>query len=226
MSEYDNDFDTSNGTGSSANNPLKINVDGGISKALGKEQKIKEYRNEVNRLVSLANKRLRRLEKNGLQSSPAYQAYLANGGQPFSTKGKDYNQLQSEVARLKRFIDSETSTVKGVNTYLKDIAKNTGIKYKNLQELRQKADKFFELSSKIEQYLRQVEDIASAIGYQKIWESINVYVKDNRIDLSQTNLSIDEMVDTISKAIADFDNPIHEKINDINEDIWFVLDKE
>ena len=226
MSEFDDDFDNAHGAGSSANNALKINVDGGISKALGKEQKIREYRNEANRLVSLANKRIRRLEKNGLQSSPAYQAYLANGGQPFSTKGKDYNQLQSEVARLKRFIDSETSTVKGVNTYLKDIAKNTGIKYKNLTELRQKADKFFELSSKIEQYLRQVEDIASAIGYQKIWESINVYVKDNRLDLSDSNLSIDEMVDTISKAIADFDNPIHDKINEIDADIWFVLDKE
>ena len=210
----------------SKNDPLVIGVESKISKEYGKEQKIREYRNEANRLVSLANKRIRRLEKNGLQSSPAYQAYLANGGQPFSTKGKDYNQLQSEVARLKRFIDSETSTVKGVNTYLKDIAKNTGIKYKNLQELRQKADKFFELSSKIEQYLRQVEDIASAIGYQKIWESINVYVKDNRIDLSDSNLSIDEMVDTISKAIADFDNPIHDKINNTNDDIWFVLGKD
>ena len=210
----------------SKNDPLVIGVDSEISKAYGKEQKIKAYRNEANRLVSLANKRIRRLEKNGLQSSPAYQAYLANGGQPFSTKGKDYNQLQSEVSRLKRFIDSETSTVKGVNTYLKDIAKNTGIKYKNLTELREKADKFFELSSKIEQYLRQVEDIASAIGYQKIWESINVYVKDNRIDLSQTNLSIDEMVDTISKAIADFDNPIHDTVNSTNEDIWFVLGKD
>ncbi len=225
MSEYDDDFDTSNGIGS-RNNAMVINVESEISKAYGKEQRIKEYRNEANRLVSLANKRIRRLEKNGLQSSPAYQAYLANGAKPFSTKGKDYNQLQSEVARLKRFIDSETSTVKGVNNYLKEIAKNTGIKYKNLTELRQKADKFFELSSKIEQYLRQVEDIASAIGYQKIWESINVYVKDNRLDLSDSNLSIDEMVDTISKAIADFDNPIHDTVNNTNEDIWFVLDKD
>ena len=107
MSEYDDDFDTSNGIGSSRNNAMVIDVESKISKEYGKEQRIKEYRNEANRLVSLANKRIRRLEKNGLQSSPAYQAYLVNGGKPFSTKGKDYNQLQSEVARLKRFIDSE-----------------------------------------------------------------------------------------------------------------------
>lgn len=210
------------------NNPIVVDIDSRMADIELKDRKnrIKEYRNEANRLVSLANKRIRRLEKNGLQSSPAYQAYLANGGKPFSTKGKDYNQLQSEVARLKRFIDSETSTVTGVNNHLKEIAKNTGIRYKNLTELRKKADTFFELSSKIEQYLRQVEDIASAIGYQKIWESINVYVKDNRLDLSDSNLSVEQMVETISKAIADFDNPDYDTVNGTGEDIWFVLDKD
>lgn len=210
------------------NNPIVVDIDSRMAdiELKDKKNRIKEYRNEANRLVSLANKRIRRLEKNGLQSSPAYQAYLANGGKPFSTKGKDYNQLQSEVARLKRFIDSETSTVTGVNNHLKEIAKNTGIKYKNLTELRKKADTFFELSSKIEQYLRQVEDIASAIGYQKIWESINVYVKDNRLDLSDSNLSVEQMVETISKAIADFDNPDYDTVNGTGEDIWFVLDKD
>ena len=206
-----------------------------------KVDKIKELKAEANRLVSLANKRVRRLEKNNLQSTPAYQAYIATGGKTFSTKGKDYNQLQSELSRLRRFIDSETSTVKGVNSYLKEIAKNTGIKYKNLTELRQKADKFFELSSKIEQYLRHVEDIASAIGYQKIWESINVYVKDNKLDLTDSRLSLEQMIETIGKAIAEYETGIIK--NGIflgnsrdedgedwatleQDDIWFFLDKD
>lgn len=206
-----------------------------------KVDKLKELKAEANRLVSLANKRVRRLEKNSLQSAPAYQAYIATGGKPFSTKGKDYNQLQSELSRLRRFIDSETSTVKGVNSYLKEMAKNTGIKYKNLKELRVKADNFFELASKVEQYLRQVEDIASAIGYQKIWESINVYVKDNKLDLSDSKLSLEQMTETISKAIAEYETGIIE--NGVflgnsrdedgedwatleQDDIWFFLDKD
>lgn len=206
-----------------------------------KVDKLKELKAEANRLVSLANKRVRRLEKNNLQSVPAYQAYIATGGKPFSTKGKDYNQLQSELSRLRRFIDSETSTVKGVNSYLKEMAKNTGIKYKNLKELRAKADNFFELASKVEQYLRQVEDIASAIGYQKIWESINVYVKDNKVDLSNSKLSLEQMTETISKAIAEYETGIIE--NGVflgnsrdedgedwatleQDDIWFFLDKD
>lgn len=179
-----------------------------------KVDKLKQLKSEANKLVSMANKRLRRLEKNGLTNTPAYQAYIKNGGQYFSVKGKDYNQLQSELARLRNFIDSQTSTVTGVNNYLKEMAKNTGIKYKNLSELRKKADSFFELSSKIEQYLRQVHDIASAIGYQKIWESINVYVKDNKLDLSQSNLDIDGMVKVISDAIQEYDTGV-------TSDMWY-----
>lgn len=216
-----------NGTGEK-NAPLILDIDSTLAdiELRDKKTRIKDYRQEANRLVSLANKRIRRLEKNGLQTAPAYQAYIAMGGKPFSTKGKSYNELQSEVSRLRRFIESETSTVSGVNSYLKEIAKNTGIRYKNLTDLRKKADKFFELSSKIEQYLRNVEDIASAIGYQKIWESINVYVKDNRLDLSQSGLSIDEMVETISKALADFDTPDYDKMNETNEFVWFKLSKD
>lgn len=179
-----------------------------------KVDKLKQLKSEANKLVSMANKRLRRLEKNDLTNTPAYQAYLKNGGQYFSVKGKDYNQLQSELARLRHFIDSQTSTVTGVNNYLKEMANNTGIKYKNLSELRKKADSFFELSSKIEQYLRQVHDIASAIGYQKIWESINVYVKDNKLDLSQSNLDIDGMVKVISDAISEYDSGV-------TSDMWY-----
>jgi hypothetical protein len=81
------------------------------------------------------------------------------------------------------------------------MAKNTGIKYKNLNDLRSKADKFFELASKVEQYLRTVDDIATAIGYQKIWEAINTYVKDANIDLSNSETDIDSLTETVSKML-------------------------
>lgn len=177
------------------------------SKILTKEQKIKSYRKEASRLVSLANKRIQRLENNGLKDSPAYKKYLETGGK-FSVKGKSYNQLQSEVSRLRNFIDSETSTVRGVTNTLKDMAQNTGIKYDGLTDLRSKAPKFFELASKVEQYLRTVDDMASAIGYQKIWEQINQYVKTESINLSDSENNIDDMVKKITDAIKEYDNPI------------------
>lgn len=177
------------------------------SKILSKEAKIIAYRKEASRLVSLANKRVKRLESNGLKDSPAYKKYLETGGK-FSVRGKTYNQLQSEVSRLRNFIDSETSTVRGVTNTLKEMANNTGIKYRNLEDLRSKAPKFFELASKVEQYLRTVEDMASAIGYQKIWEQINQYVKDEKIVLDDSETSIDSMVEAITDALKEYDNPI------------------
>ena len=192
-----------------------------------KVKRIKDYRKEASRLVSMANKRVRRLEENDLKSSPAYRGYLESGGNYFSVKGKNHNELQAEVARMKRFIDANTSTVRGVNSYLKDMAKNTGIKYKNLTELRAKADKFFELASKTEQYLRTVEDMASAIGYEKIWEQINVYTETNKIDLSQGKHDIDTMVKNVTDALKEYDKPESLDFTSTGGDRgWYKLPKE
>ena len=181
-------------------------------------ERLKFMKKEANRLVSMANKRVRRLEKNNLTNSPAYQQYIVNG-EHFSIKGKNQNQLQAEIARMQKFLDSKTSTVRGYNSTLKEMASNTGIKYKNLTELRAKADNFFELHSKVEQYLRQVDDIASAIGYQKIWETINQYVKDSKIDLSNSKLDIDNMVEKLVEMVKLHDEPFQ----GFNSFMWYEL---
>lgn len=189
-----------------------------------KEKRIKEFRAEASRKASLANKRIARLEKAGLTDSPAYQQYLKSGGEKFSVRGKSYNEVQKEVARLNNFINQKSSTIRGVNSILKEMAANTGIKYKNLTELRGKSSKFFELSSKVEQYLRTVDDMASAIGYQKIWEAINTYTKEAKIDLQDSENNIDDMIEKVTNAIKEYDDPIKDKINEINESFnWFML---
>lgn len=193
----------------------------GMVKATTKEEKqakLKEYRKEASRLASMANKRIQRLEKNDLKDSPAYKSYIENGGK-FSVKGKTHNELQHEVSRLRKFINAETSTIKGVTNTLKEMASNTGIKYENLKDLRSKAAKFFELSSKVEQYLRTVDDMASAIGYQKIWEAINQYVKSAEIDLSSSDGDIDGMVKAVTDAIKEYDQPIQK----LGGSGWFTL---
>lgn len=186
--------------------------------AATKSKKIIEDRREASRLASLANKRVQRLANNGLEDSPAYQMYIKTGGK-FGVKGKNHNELQQEVSRLKRFIDMNTSTVKGVTNTLKEMATNTGIKYENLKDLRSKAAKFFELSSKVEQYLRTVDDMASAIGYQKIWETIDKYVKSGEIDLTDSNGDIDGMVKAVTDAIKEYDTPIAK----VGGSGWFTL---
>lgn len=179
-----------------------------------------EFRKEVSRLASLANKRIQRLEDAKLTDSPAYQKWVENGGVKFGVKGKTYNQLQSEMARLNRFINAQTSTIRGINSNLKEMAANTGIKYGTLKELRSKAANFFELSSKVEQYLRTVNDMASAIGYNKIWEVINEYVEREKIDLSEAENNIDELSKMVSELIVQQQN--HNAT--VIDDGWVVLE--
>lgn len=154
---------------------------------------------EVSRLASMANKRIVRLENNGLQESPAYKKWVEDGGAKFSVRGKDYNQLQQELARVRTFVNAKTSIVRGLNRTLKEMAENTGIKYGSVKELQSKAKNFFELAQKIENYLRQTENSASAIGYRPIWEAINSYVEQEKINLGDADLDISRLTQEISK---------------------------
>lgn len=143
----------------------------------------KALKKEVSRMASMANKRLRRLEKNELTHLPSYKSWEDNGKIKFSVKGKSHQQLQSEYWRLKNFLDAKTSTVRGANSFLKEMAKNTGIKYNGLADLKTKSQKFFELADKIKQYYKNAEKSALALDYQKIWQQINEQIRQGVIDI-------------------------------------------
>lgn len=187
-------------------------------------KRIRAYRAEATRKVSLANKRIARLEKAGLTESPAYKRLMQEGGK-FGIKGKTYREVQSEVKRLNRFIESTTSTVRGTTKVLKEMAKNTGQTFKNLTELKEKSAKFFELASKTEQYLRNVHDAGSAIGYQKIWEQINTYIKTTNEDLAGGKLDVDQMVEAVSNALMQFEDPVNINIQGSSSE-WYLLKDE
>lgn len=160
--------------------------------------KYKELKKEVSRLASLANKRIKRLERNELTETNAYKAWEKDGKVKFSVRGKDYNQLQSEYFRLKKFVDAKSSTVRGAINVLRDMAKNTGIKYNSVAELKANSKGFFTLQSKLEQYLTSIGMGAQAIAYQRLWQAINQTVKEEKIDLSD----IDNIEGQINKVIA------------------------
>lgn len=156
--------------------------------------KYKELRAEVSRMASMANKRLTRLENNNLTMLPAYQAWEQNGSIRFSVKGKDYNQLQAEFWRLKNFLDDRTSTVREANSFLREMAENTGIKYNGLEDLKNKSARFFELAEKIREYNQAIGQAAQALDYQKIWQQINTAVQQDALDLSEA-VSSDEQLE-------------------------------
>lgn len=162
----------------------------------------KALKAEVSRKASMANKRLKRLEQKGLTSSPAYKQWFESGGQKFSVRGKSYNELQAELARVNHFINAKTSTIRGLNNTLREIAKTTGIETRDIVKIQNHAVKFFELTSKIEQYLRNTEDSASAIGYRKIFEVVSNYVKQEKIDLGKSEQDVDAMMPNLVGMIT------------------------
>ena len=183
----------------------------------------KQYRKEASKVISMANKRVARLEKSNLTDSPAYAKLVDSKGSPkFSVRGLDHNQLQSEMSKVKKFVQAKTSTVRGINTTLKEMANNTGIKYKNLKDLRSKASSFFTLASKVEQYLRNVEDVASAIGYQKIWEAINQYVKSENLEFDEVENSLDGLTNIIDGLLNGYDKGDIFTMNNDDDGFYFL----
>lgn len=165
-----------------------------ISKAeLDLRQSIKEMTNTV-------YKRLKRLEMNDLTKTPAYRAYMEQGKPDFAVRGKSYNELVSQYWRMKRFIDDKTSTVRGANKVLKAMAKETGISYQNLAELKAKSSKFFELASKIKQDYKTMGEMAKALDYRPIWESINLFVKEEGVKLDEVE-DLDEVLEQYKNFI-------------------------
>ena len=186
------------------------------------KQDYKALKREVSRLASMANKRLVRLEKNGFEDSPAYKQWIESGGEKFSVRGKDYNALQKELARVRQFVNAKTSTIRGAQSVLKAIAANTGANFKG-KELWAQASNFFRVASMIEQYIRNTEDVASAIGYQKIWTAINQYTQANDIDLAAMQVDIEQMVGNIAQMLSiEVANKLVEPLDDM---IGYVIIK-
>ena len=182
------------------------------------KQRIRTLKAEISKKASMANKRLVRLRKNNMTNNPAYRQWVDyKGGVKFSVKGKSYNELQGELARVNNFIDSATSTVRGTNRYLKNLASNAGIKFNSVKELTDSSNAFFELASKVDDYLESANNSASAIGYQKIWSAINQYVKESDQTLTDASNDIGESVKNIVDLIGELEE---EEVSDIFDDLW------
>ena len=176
-------------------------------------QQEKKYRQEASRKVSMANKRLKRLEEQDLSMSPSYKKWIDEGGQKFGIKGKTTEEVKAEVARLNKFLKQTTSTVKGTKKYLTNIASQVGIKnYDSYQSLNSQLKDFFEVSDRVREYLKNSKEIAVSIGYKKIWEEVNEYAETVGKDFASLNKDIVDIASSITHANA------YSKLDDLTDD--------
>lgn len=176
-------------------------------------EKERKYRQEASRKVSLANKRLARMEQQNLTMSPAYKKWVEEGGQKFGIKGKSTEEVRAEVARLNKFIKQTTSTVKGTKKYLTNIASQVGIKqWGSFQSLNTQLSNFFEVSERVREYLRNTKEVSVSIGYKKIWEQVNEYAESVGKEFTSLNEDIVGIANSILQANA------YSKLDDLTDD--------
>lgn len=161
----------------------------------------KKYRQEASRKVSMANKRLKRMEQQNLTMSPAYKKWIDEGGQKFGIRGKSTEEVRVEVARLNKFLKETTSTVRGTKKYLRNIAGQVGIKqWGSFQSLNNQLKGFFEVADRVQEYLKNSKEVAVSIGYKKIWEQVNEYAETVGREFTSLNDDVVEIANTILEA--------------------------
>ena len=197
---------------------IKVKTTGGdrvrnllkAKKMLHEAKKQKLY-DKLKALYAEAKRNIRDLQRHNLGDTPAIQKLEENGKIKFSVKGKTYNELQSDYFRLKRFMEAETSTVKGATNVLENIAKNINIQYNDLNEIIVKSRVFFDIASKVEQILEAQSQLAFTMGYQTIWTAVNNMVERKKINL-QDMPSIEEAANVV------YDSLINEYLQEEREE--------
>lgn len=173
----------------------------------------KKYRQEASRKVSMANKRLKRIEQQNLTMSPAFKKWIDEGGQKFGIKGKSMEEVRIEVARLNKFLKQTTSTVTGTKKYLTNIASQVGIKqWGSFQSLNNQLRGFFEVADRVQEYLKNSKEVSVSIGYKKIWEQVNEYAETTGKEFLSLNDDIVEIANTILQANS------YSKLDDLTDD--------
>ena len=162
---------------------------------LTKEQK--DFRKEVSRLNSMANKRIRRLSESDYSSSPAYQKWLESGGELFSIRGKSQSEVWKEYYRVKSFLDSKTSSITGTKEVLKNINEYTGMNLP-INEVKEVAADYFSLAGKVAEWVG-VKGLGGIYDSKQIYEQINLVTEEYNLDLA--NMDVLEMLDYVTDQI-------------------------
>lgn len=156
-------------------------------------------RQEASRLVSMANKRLKRLEKQDLTQTPAYKKWVENGGQKFGIRGKSNEEVKQEIARMESFLKKQTSTVRGAKKYLRNVASEINIDdIKDYAKLQSKLNNFFEVTSKVKEYLYNSKEISVSIGYKKLWEEVSNYMQEVGYEVQLTEEDVLKLAQTLA----------------------------
>ena len=153
----------------------------------------KEMRKVVSRLRDAGNKKIKRLQKSGVDT-PALRQVNRSGGL-FSTKGKSLNQLRAEHSRIKAFMQSKTSTKSGYKKVQQETVKN--LKERGVEIKPENLDGFFRVYEK----LKEIDPAISlkSVKYE-VMQEISRKIDD--LDYEGLILEMQENLDEIYEATS------------------------
>ena len=140
---------------------------------------------DFNRLVSMANKRYRRLAKKAW-TTPAYKKAKETGGAFHNKRGMNGREKAREYQRVKNFLNSKTSTVRGSKKVVNDMLDRTGLSdiigetpdTIITTQMKQGPgnstiviNKFFDIASMVDEYLKNNRGVK--VSSDEIWRSIH-----------------------------------------------------
>lgn len=162
---------------------------------------IRDMKQGIHRKIGIANKRIDRLEEQGLGDTPALRNLRDVGGiERFSIKGyKGKNELRRLEATLDKFIKRKTSTVTGVKNWQKGIADSLGVNYEKVSEIGNHLDKYLELLNKLTEYQKSQGGVEE--GSERRVTAVNKYVQDNEIDMSK--IDPDDLVELVDDMMGE-----------------------
>lgn len=177
----------------------------------------------TNRLISSANKRLRRLEKKAPTAPALRQHYNYESGNiiPFSLKGaKSRNDVESVMKRVKSFLEAETSTIKGYSDFREKIRRDIG-EFESVEQ----ANDFWKTYNKwIDKHPELYNIYNDSNGLVSMF--YDEFVIKGRSSQGASN-KITRALNKMILDINEYDNNLDEfKMNDINPDNAFRIKKD
>ena len=169
---------------------------------------------DFNKLVSKANKRYKRLSEKGWNTG-AYKKAAATGGKFHNNRNASYKEKAREYQRVKNFLGSKTSTVRGSKKVMKDMLHRTGLSDivgDDTEEImtteeKEGADgsttvinKFFDVASMVDEYLQQNRGVK--VSSDEIWRSVH--------DTYLSGYDVDDDVDP-DEIVGNVVRQLHEK---------------
>lgn len=138
---------------------------------------------------------------------------MRNMPDKFTNKGKTRAEKLKDFHRVSKFVNSETSTIKGVKDTYNKILNNTGLdevilektsidtKTIGTSQIIDLTNEFFSLTSMVTDYLESKGDFLS---YDKVWDYVKNEMKLNTSDdIDLGGMDRDEMLHNIIRKIHD-----------------------